>query len=162
MIYRDAHFYQKKSMANLSRINTAYLFFIFNWLWRWLSIPYRNPPTKTTAAPTITPGLSLFPNSQMLSSRDTSLRMLSTMVTVSADEMDPRMFTPRIHTYCVSEFSTRNSSWRGIRSMALLAEGGRNACGERGSESKSRTNCDWIDRHRNRKSGSESACCLRC
>lgn len=74
---------------------------------------YSPPALNTTTAPRRVPGANLFPKSHMLSSKLMSLRMLRTMVTVSAVETAASKFTPRMQAYWVSTLVTRNISWLG-------------------------------------------------
>lgn len=98
---------------------------LLNFACLWLSRAYIKPPPKTTAAPSITPGPNLFPNNHMLSNRLTSFRILSTMVTVKALAMEPRMLTPRIHTYCVIAFKIKKTTCLGTHSRIALTGGAR-------------------------------------
>lgn len=72
-----------------------------------VSQPYNAPAPNTSVAPTIINPLNLLPNSQTLSMKLTSFLMLSTMVTVTADEHAPRRLTPVMHASCVNEFMAR-------------------------------------------------------
>ncbi len=77
----------------------------------WPSQAYKAPLPNTIAAPTSTPGASRLPNSQMLSSKLANFRMFRTIVTVSAELLAPKRFTPRMQAYCVMLFAIRRPTF---------------------------------------------------
>ena len=88
----------------------------------------------------------------MLNSKLTSLRTLSTTVTVSADDPDASMFTPRTQAYWVIALRARYASWLGMR-----ARSGRKVS-DRAGDARSVENCSRMEFANGMKRGRERKC----
>lgn len=88
----------------------ASLAFLFLGIRQLVSHPYSAPLPNTNADPSIIFAFSWCPKSNVLMMNDTSLRMFSTIVTVTADDLAESRLTPEMHASWVTALVRRNRS----------------------------------------------------